>query len=54
MGTDRHKQRHPQHGPNDKPIALTGTAVWTVDEGKLERGWVAQASFELYHRLFAK
>jgi hypothetical protein len=41
--------------PNSKPIAMTGTAVWTVDEeGKLQRGWVEQASFELYHRLPAK
>ena len=35
--------------PNGKPIAMTGTAVWTVDDGKLQRGWVEQASFELYH-----
>jgi steroid delta-isomerase-like uncharacterized protein len=35
--------------PNGKPIAITGTAVWTVDDGKLKRGWVEQASFELYH-----
>jgi steroid delta-isomerase-like uncharacterized protein len=40
--------------PNGKPIAMTGTAVWTVDEGKLQRGWVEQASFELYHWLLAK
>ena len=38
--------------PDGKPIAMTGTAVWTVrDDGKLQRGWVEQASFELYHRL---
>jgi predicted ester cyclase len=40
--------------PNGKPIALTGTAVWTVDDGKLQRGWVEQASFELYHYLLTK
>lgn len=40
--------------PNAKPIALTGTAVWTVKDGKLQRGWVEQASFELYHYLLAK
>src|SRR4029077_4082987 len=41
--------------PNSKPIAMTGTAVWTVDEnGKLQRGWVEQASVELYHWLLAK
>ena len=35
-----------------QPIAMTGTAVWTVSEdGKLHHGWVGQASFELYHRL---
>jgi hypothetical protein len=41
--------------PNSKPIAMTGTAVWSVDEdGKLQRGWIEQASFELYHWLLAK
>jgi steroid delta-isomerase-like uncharacterized protein len=40
--------------PNGKPIAMTGTAVWTVGNGKLQRGWVEQASFELYHYLLAK
>ena len=40
--------------PNGKPIALTGTAVWTVEDGKLHHGWVEQASFELYHYLLAK
>lgn len=30
---------------NGKPIALTGTAVWTVEDGKLHRGWFEQASF---------
>ena len=39
--------------PNGKPIGMTGTAVWTVDDGKLQRGWVEQASFELYHYLLA-
>ncbi len=38
--------------PNGKPIAMTGAAVWTVDEGgKLRRGWIEQASYEFYHRL---
>src|SRR3954462_15174691 len=40
--------------PNGKPVALTGTAVWTVADGKLQRGWVEQASFELYHYLLSK
>ena len=40
--------------PNGRPIAMTGTAVWTVDKSKLQRGWVEQASFELYHWLLAK
>src|SRR5258705_2657468 len=40
--------------PNGKPVAMTGTAVWTVENGKLQRGWVEQASFELYHWLLAK
>jgi len=40
--------------PNGKPIALTGTAVWTVDGEKLQHGWVEQANFELYHWLLAK
>ena len=39
---------------NGKPTALTGTAVWSVADGKLQRGWVEQASFELYHWLLAK
>jgi steroid delta-isomerase-like uncharacterized protein len=38
--------------PNSKPVAMTGTAIWSLDEdGKLQRGWVEQASFELYHWL---
>lgn len=40
--------------PDGKPVALTGTAVWTVEDGKLLRGWIEQASFELYHHLLAK
>ena len=40
--------------PDGKPIAMTGTAVWTVADGKLKRGWVEQASFELYHYLLEK
>ena len=39
--------------PNGKPIAMTGTAVWTVGDEKLQRGWVEQASFELYHYLLS-
>ena len=30
------------------------TAVWTVNDERLQRGWVEQASFELYHYLLAK
>jgi hypothetical protein len=38
--------------PDGQPIAMTGTAVSTVGEdGKLQHGWVEQASFELYRRL---
>ena len=40
--------------PNGKPIAMTGTAVWTVDDEKLQSGSVEQASFELYHYLLKK
>jgi ketosteroid isomerase-like protein len=40
--------------PNGKPVAMTGTAVWTVDDEKLKRGWVEQASFELYHHLLER
>ena len=40
--------------PNGKPIGMTGTAVWTVADEKLQRGSVEQASFELYHYLLAK
>lgn len=39
---------------NGKPVAMTGTAIWTVDDGKLQRGWVEQASFELYRSLLEK
>ena len=39
--------------PNGKPIAMTGTAVWTVGDGKLQHGWVEQASYELYQSLLA-
>jgi ketosteroid isomerase-like protein len=38
---------------NGKPVWMTGTAVWTVGDGRLQRGWVKQASFELYHSLLA-
>jgi steroid delta-isomerase-like uncharacterized protein len=24
--------------PNGKPVAMTGTAIWNVDDGKLQRG----------------
>src|SRR4029453_15474785 len=40
--------------PNGHPTAPTATAGWTVEDGKLQRGWVEQASFELYHYLLAK
>lgn len=40
--------------PNSKPIFLTGTAVWTVNDGKLQHGWIEQASLELYRSLLAK
>jgi steroid delta-isomerase-like uncharacterized protein len=40
--------------PDQKPIAMTGTAVWEVrDDGKLLRNTIEQASFELYQRLLA-
>ncbi|AFM17016.1 SnoaL-like polyketide cyclase [Mycolicibacterium chubuense NBB4] len=38
---------------NGKPIAVTGCAVWAVDKGKVQHGWVEQASFGLYRRLLA-
>jgi steroid delta-isomerase-like uncharacterized protein len=40
--------------PDGKPVAMTGTAVWTVGDGKLQRGWVEQASYELYRSLLAQ
>lgn len=40
--------------PNGKPVAMTGTAVWSVADGKLRHGWIEQASFELYHSLLTK
>jgi len=40
--------------PNGKPIAMTGTAVWSIgDDGRLQRGSVEQASFEIYRTLLA-
>ena len=30
-------------GPNGKPIAMTGTAVWTVDEGARATAWLDRA-----------
>jgi predicted ester cyclase len=30
--------------PNGKPVAMTGTAVWTVNDERLQRGRVEQAS----------
>lgn len=38
--------------PDQKDIAMTGTAVWAVrDDGKLLTNWVERASWELYQRL---
>src|SRR6478609_8873615 len=51
---DHVNELHVGTEPNGKPIALTGTAVWTVEDEKLQHGWVEQASFELYHWLLAK
>src|SRR3954453_10507175 len=37
---------------DQRPIALTGTAVWAVrDDGKLLHNWVERSSWELYQRL---
>lgn len=37
------------------PVAMTGISIWQVDEdGKLARGWIEQASHELYQRLIVK
>jgi ketosteroid isomerase-like protein len=38
--------------PDQKDIAMTGTAVWAVrEDGKLLTNWVERASWELYQRL---
>jgi steroid delta-isomerase-like uncharacterized protein len=38
--------------PDQKDIAMTGTAVWAVrHDGKLLTNWVERASWELYQRL---
>lgn len=39
--------------PNGKPIALPSIAVWSVNDGKLQHGWVEQASIEIYRSLLA-
>ena len=38
--------------PDQRPIAMTGTAVWAVGEdGKLLHNWVERSAWELYQRL---
>src|SRR5882757_9494696 len=38
--------------PDQRPIELTGTAVWAVrDDGKLLSNWVERSSWELFQRL---
>ncbi|MGV0838471.1 ester cyclase [Mycolicibacterium thermoresistibile] len=39
--------------PNGKPIALSGLAVWTLTDSKLQRGWIEQSSFETYRSMLA-
>ena len=41
-------------GSREVKLQLPASAVRTVDDGKLKKGWVEQASFELYHWLLAK
>jgi ketosteroid isomerase-like protein len=38
--------------PDQRPIMLTGTAVWAVrEDGKLLHNWVERSSWELFQRL---
>jgi hypothetical protein len=41
--------------PDQRPVTLTGTAVWAVrEDGKLLHNWVERSSWELYQRLTGK
>jgi ketosteroid isomerase-like protein len=37
--------------PDDRPIELTGIAVWEVRDGKLAHNWVERSAHELAQRL---
>ncbi|NIK67401.1 MULTISPECIES: nuclear transport factor 2 family protein [unclassified Paenibacillus] len=37
--------------PDDRPIQLTGIAVWEVRDGKLAHNWVERSAYELSKRL---
>ena len=45
----RDQQRHPRHrGQRQAHRAHRHRRCWTIEDEKLQRGWVEQASFELY------
>lgn len=37
--------------PDDRPIQLSGIAVWEVRDGKLARNWVERSAYELSQQL---
>jgi predicted ester cyclase len=37
--------------PDDRPIRLTGIAVWEVRDGKLAHNWVERSAYELSQQL---
>jgi predicted ester cyclase len=37
--------------PDDRPIQLTGIAVWEVRDGKLAHNWVERSAYELSQQL---
>lgn len=37
--------------PNQKPVVLTGTAVWLIRDNRLAHNWVERSAWELYHSL---
>lgn len=37
--------------PDDRPIQLTGIAVWEIRDGKLAHYWVERSAYELSKQL---
>jgi predicted ester cyclase len=37
--------------PNNKPIELTGTAIWEIRDNKLAHNWVERSAYEVYQQV---